>query len=84
MVQPSLKRALVARDKTCRYPGCSHEKWLDAHHVVHWADGGETNLENTILLCSKHHRLLHEGSYVIRKNYQGQWYFETSSGRVIV
>ena len=83
VVQPSLKRALVARDKTCRYPGCSHEKWLDAHHVVHWADGGETNLENTILLCSKHHRLLHEGGYVIRKNYQGQWYFETASGRVV-
>ncbi|RLA39567.1 MAG: hypothetical protein DRR42_27030, partial [Gammaproteobacteria bacterium] len=61
VVQPPLKRALLARDKCCRFPGCTHEKWLDAHHVEHWADGGETSLDNTILLCSKHHRLLHEG-----------------------
>jgi hypothetical protein len=52
VVQPALKRALLARDKCCRFPGCTHERWLDAHHVVHWADGGETSLANTIMLCS--------------------------------
>jgi hypothetical protein len=75
VVQPPLKRALLARDKCCRFPGCTHEKWLDAHHVEHWADGGETTLENTILLCSSHHRLLHEGGFRIRKDPGGEWQF---------
>ncbi len=83
VIQPALKRALFARDKTCRYPWCTHEKWLDGHHVVHWADGGETTLENTMLLCSKHHRLLHEGGYSIKQNYKDEWYFETAQGRVV-
>jgi len=83
VVQPALKRALLARDKCCQYPGCSHSKWLDAHHLRHWADGGETSLENTLLLCSKHHRLLHEGGFSIKRNYRGERYFETSSGRVV-
>ena len=43
-VPVGMRRALQARDRTCRYPGCHHGRWLDAHHVVHWADGGETNL----------------------------------------
>jgi hypothetical protein len=75
VVQPALKRALMARDKCCRYPGCTHEKWLDAHHVEHWADGGETSLDNTILLCSRHHRLLHEGAFEIRSGPDGGWLF---------
>ena len=45
--------------------------------------GGETNLENTMLLCSKHHRLMHEGGFTIKKNYQGECYFETAHGRVV-
>jgi hypothetical protein len=79
VVQPALKRALLARDKCCRYPGCTHEKWLDAHHVVHWADGGETTLGNTILLCSRHHRLLHEGAFDIRSGPGGDWQFRRSA-----
>jgi len=75
VVQPPLKRALLARDKCCRFPGCTHEKWLDAHHVMHWADGGETSLDNTVLLCSKHHRLLHEGGFRIGKGAGGEWQF---------
>ena len=79
VVQPALRRALLARDKCCRYPGCTHEKWLDAHHVVHWANGGETSLENTILLCSKHHRLLHEGGFRIKKGPDNEWSFLRST-----
>jgi hypothetical protein len=75
MVQPALRRALVSRDKCCRFPGCTHEKWLDAHHVKHWADGGDTSLTNTLLLCSKHHRLLHEGGFRINKGVEGAWQF---------
>jgi hypothetical protein len=75
VVQPALKRALLARDRCCRYPGCTHEKWLDAHHVMHWADGGDTSLENTLLLCSRHHRLLHEGAFEIKSGADGGWMF---------
>jgi hypothetical protein len=77
VVQPPLKRALLARDKCCRFPGCTHEKWLDAHHVEHWADGGETSLDNTLLLCSTHHRLLHEGGFRIKKDGGGEWRFKS-------
>ena len=80
LVQPALRRALEARDRGCRFPGCSHERWLDAHHVVHWADGGETSLENTLLLCSSHHRLLHEGGFAIRADANGEWQFQNARG----
>ena len=50
-VPPALRRALNARDKTCRFPGCTHRRMLDAHHLRHWIDGGETSLENTALCC---------------------------------
>jgi hypothetical protein len=83
VVSPVLKRALIARDRRCRYPGCTHERWLDAHHVMHWADGGETRADNLVLLCSKHHRLLHEGGFTMRKDFQGQWCFGTENGRVV-
>ena len=79
-VQPALRRALEARDRGCRFPGCSHERWLDAHHVVHWADGGETSLGNTLLLCSRHHRLLHEGGFAIRADANGEWQFQNAKG----
>jgi len=58
-IPPSLRRALEARDRGCRFPGCGL-RFTDAHHVKHWADGGETAFENLVLLCSHHHRLVHE------------------------
>ena len=58
-IPPALRRALEARDRGCRFPGCGL-RFTDAHHVKHWADGGETKLENLVLLCSHHHRLVHE------------------------
>ena len=83
VVSPQLKRALLARDKCCTYPSCSHEQFLEAHHVMHWADGGETSLDNTRLICNRHHRLLHEGGFTIHKNFAGEWYFRTSEGKVL-
>ena len=83
VVSPQLKRALLARDKCCTYPSCSHEQFLEAHHVMHWADGGETSLENTTMICSRHHRLLHEGGFTIHKNFAGEWYFRTAEGKVL-
>ncbi len=83
VVSPPLKRALIGRDRHCAYPSCTHDKWLDAHHIEHWVDGGETSLANTILICSTHHRLLHEGGYTIQKDYEGNWSFRTSAGKII-
>ena len=83
VVSPQLKRALLARDKCCTYPSCSHEQFLEAHHVMHWADGGETSLENAMLICNRHHRLLHEGGFTIHKNFAGEWYFRTAEGKVL-
>jgi hypothetical protein len=57
-----LRRALEVRDRGCRFPGCG-SRFTDAHHIQHWADGGPTRLDNLVLLCRTHHRLLHEGGF---------------------
>ncbi len=64
-VPPALRRALRARDGGCRFPGCGNHRFTDAHHIEHWADGGETSLTNLIQLCRRHHRLLHEGGFLL-------------------
>ena len=64
IVPARLLRALKLRDRSrCRFPGCPHQRYVEAHHVQHWIDGGETCLENLVLLCSAHHRLLHHGTF---------------------
>ncbi|MCB1704334.1 MAG: DUF222 domain-containing protein [Halioglobus sp.] len=62
-IPPAIRRALDRRDGGCRFPGCTTRHSVDAHHVQHWADGGETRLDNLLLLCRHHHRLVHEGGY---------------------
>ena len=59
-----LRRALEIRDRGCRFPGCGR-RFTDGHHVRHWADGGETSLDNCVLLCGFHHTLLHEGRWTM-------------------
>jgi hypothetical protein len=65
-VPTPLRRALRARDGTCRFPGCERRRYVHAHHIRHWAHGGPTDLDNLVLLCSRHHRLVHEGGYSVR------------------
>jgi uncharacterized small protein (DUF1192 family) len=64
-VTPAIRRALDLRDGGCRWNGCgAPASWCDAHHLIHWADGGPTSLDNTVLLCRSHHRAAHETSRV--------------------
>jgi hypothetical protein len=62
----ALKRALRKRDGKCGYPGCANRLFLEGHHIQHWADGGETSLQNVALLCTAHHRFVHEYGYAIK------------------
>jgi HNH endonuclease len=62
IVPPAMRRAVIVRDRACRFPGCDRpQAWCDAHHVTHWADGGATALPNLLLLCRRHHRMVHDG-----------------------
>jgi hypothetical protein len=64
VVPGAMRRALAARDKHCRFPGCDMPPaWTDAHHIQHWADGGPTKMFNLVLMCRRHHRLVHEGRW---------------------
>jgi hypothetical protein len=65
-IPPALRRALNARDRGCRFPGCSNTRYVDAHHIHHWAKGGETKLSNLVQLCRFHHRQVHEGRVVVQ------------------
>lgn len=64
-IPPAIRRALKIRDGGCRYPGCCESRWVDGHHIQHWCDGGETSLDNLVLLCRYHHRLLHQDRFSI-------------------
>ena len=62
-IPPAIRRALDRRDGGCRFPGCQQRRHVDAHHVRHWAHGGETSMDNLVSLCRHHHRLVHEEGY---------------------
>ena len=81
-VPAATRRALVARDSGCRFPGCN-SRYCDAHHVRHWADGGPTRLDNLVLLCRRHHRLVHEGGFTVSWDVQGTVAFQRADGTVL-
>ena len=62
-IPPALKRALKARDGGCRFPGCASTRGVEGHHIIHWADGGRTAIDNLVQLCHHHHRQIHEGGF---------------------
>jgi Domain of unknown function (DUF222)/HNH endonuclease len=83
VVPPAMRRAVVVRDRHCRFPGCDRpQTWCDAHHVVHWADGGRTSVANLLLMCRRHHRMVHEGGFTLRIQH-GQPVFRRPDGAVL-
>ena len=82
-VPPTMQRALRSRDHGCRFPGCTHDRFVDAHHIQHWANGGETSLDNLALLCRRHHRLVHEGGFGVERIADGTLRFTRPDDRVI-
>jgi hypothetical protein len=82
-IPPATRRALVARDGRCQFPGCERHRFVDAHHIHHWAHGGETSLDNLVLLCRYHHRLVHEGGFTVRVDRGGRRMFNRPDGTVL-
>jgi len=82
-VPGSMKRALLQRDRTCRFPGCANRLYLEAHHVVHWADGGDTSLRNLVATCSSHHRYLHEYGCSIELHDDGPHFLDRRGRRIL-
>ena len=79
----TIPAALRSRDDGCRFPGCTHARFLHAHHIRHWARGGPTSLDNLVQLCSYHHRLVHEGGFQVESRGRGAVRFRRPDGRAI-
>ncbi|HXM69515.1 MAG TPA: DUF222 domain-containing protein, partial [Thermoanaerobaculia bacterium] len=78
-ISPGLRRALEHRDGGCRFPGCGR-RLCDAHHVEPWAEGGATSLANTLLLCRRHHRAVHEEGFSMELAPDGEARFYRPDG----
>jgi len=68
VVNRRLRRAVENRDRGCRFPGCTNTRWLAAHHIIHWPDGGPTETWNLVCLCAYHHSQLHKHAFTITGN----------------
>jgi len=82
-IPPAIRRALQRRDGGCRFPGCTASHFVEAHHIRHWADDGETCMENLVLLCTRHHHLVHEAGFGLEKLVCGKIQFTNPQGVVI-
>ncbi len=79
-IPPAIRRALKARDQGCRFPGCPNTRYVDGHHIHHWAKGGETKLSNLVSLCRFHHRAVHEGRVCVQVLDDGALRFTKPNG----
>jgi hypothetical protein len=82
-ISAPLRRFLNARDKGCRFPGCCNARYIDIHHIKHWANGGETKPSNLVSLCRFHHRAVHEGGIGIEILDDGALRFVKANGIAI-
>ncbi|CAN5424938.1 hypothetical protein BH10ACT1_BH10ACT1_43090 [soil metagenome] len=78
------RRALAVRDRGCTFPGCGRPvAWCHAHHIIHWADGGPTDLANLALLCQHHHTLIHQGRFTLTRHPDGHLQFRRPDNTLI-
>jgi hypothetical protein len=80
-IPPAIRRALTLRDRGCRFPGCTHTRFLHGHHIQHWLHGGDTSVTNLALLCTFHHHLVHEGGWTVARSESGELAFTAPDGR---
>jgi 5-methylcytosine-specific restriction endonuclease McrA len=84
LATPAQQRALLARDRTCRFPGCGRSFYLKAHHIVHREHGGPTQIENLVLLCQTHHTLIHKPGWRLERDRAGKLWFTAPDGRLVL
>jgi 5-methylcytosine-specific restriction endonuclease McrA len=82
-IPQAIRRALLRRDQVCRFPGCER-RFVQAHHIRHWAHGGPTVLSNLVLLCRYHHRAVHEDGYQITRHDNGVLTFHRPNGQAVL
>ncbi len=82
-IPTTFRRALKLRDKGCRFPGCNSKHGIDAHHIEHWSNGGETKMDNLVCLCRYHHRLVHEDDFQVVRRSDGRIQFYSPKGNLI-
>ena len=81
---PHLRRAVEVRDLHCVFAGCDAPSyWCDVHHLIHWVDGGETDLDNAALLCESHHTKVHHG-FRVERDPTGRWHTYRPDGTEIL
>ena len=78
-----MRRALKSRDGHCRFPGCTRTLFTDGHHIVYWTEHGKTELTNLVLLCRRHHRLVHEHGFTVSRLEDADFVFTRPDGRVV-
>jgi hypothetical protein len=84
LVPPGLRTVVVQRDRTCVFAGCgAPHHWCDVHHLIHWILGGETSLENSGLLCERHHTQVHHG-FTVERDTAGRWHTYRPDGTEIL
>jgi HNH endonuclease len=79
-IPPALRRAVLARDRRCRVPGCTHATFLDVHHIQPRSEGGRNQAQNLLVLCSVHHRATHRGELLIERDRDGSVIFRHADG----
>ena len=82
-IPTAIRRALWIRDQGCRFPGCMNQRHLHGHHVKHWLHGGPTSLDNLVLLCGFHHRLLHEAGFAVKLHPDGDVEVRNPAGAIL-
>ncbi|MDP9184508.1 MAG: HNH endonuclease, partial [Actinomycetota bacterium] len=71
-----MSRQVRHRDQECRFPGCGSRRFTEEHHIIWWSRGGRTDLDNLLLICSFHHKLVHEYGWVVKRAPDGdpRWF----------